>query len=213
MDLQVLGSGGVDRVRNVTDQYITDRLSEIDGIGGVELFGGRQKTVEIIMNDAICEANGITPNTISNILSQNSNKSAFAGQVERNGQMVFVNVSAELKNIKDIQSLVVSEKGPLLLSDVAEVFFGVKEQTSLSRVNGKDAVSIRLSKDTQANLIALSDKTLETIEVINKDLEALDVQIAVQNNQAELMTENIDQIKNLANAITCAALARLKILP
>lgn len=198
MNLQVLGSGGVDRVRNVTDQYITDRLNDIDGIGGVEVYGGRQKTVEIIMDDAVCEANGITPNTINTILSRNSNKSAFAGQVERNGQQVFVNVTAELKDIKNIQSLVVSEKGPLLLSDVADVYFGVKEETSLSRVNGKDAVSIQLSKDTQANLIALSDRTLEAIEAINKDLEALDVQVVVQSNQAELMSKNIDQIKNLA---------------
>ena len=198
MDLQVLGGGGVDRVRNITDQYITDKLNDIDGIGGVEVFGGRQKTVEIIMNDAVCEANGITPNTISNVLSQNSNKSAFAGQVERDGQQIFVNVTAELKDIKNIQSLVVSEKGPLLLSDVAEVFFGVKEQESLSRVNGKDAVSIRLSKDTQANLIALSDKTLEAIEALNEELAPMDVQVVVQSNQAEQMSRNIDQIKNLA---------------
>lgn len=198
MDLQVLGSGGVDRVRNITDQYITDRLNDVDGVGGVEVFGGRQKTVEIIMHEAICEANGITPNTISNVLSRNSNKSAFAGQVEMEGQKVFVNVTAELKDIKNIQSLVVSEKGPLLLSDVADVFFGVKEQTSLSRVNGKEAVSIRVSKDPQANLIALSERTLEAINAINKDLEPMDVQIIVENNQAEMMSRNIDQIKELA---------------
>ncbi|WKV12346.1 efflux RND transporter permease subunit [Marivirga harenae] len=198
MDLQVLGSSGVDRVRNVTDQYITDRLNDIEGIGGVEVFGGRQKTVEIIMNDAVCEANGITPNTISSVLSQNSNKSAFAGQIERNGEQIFVNVTAELKDIKNIQNLVVSEKGPLLLSDVADVFFGVKKQTSLSRINGKDAVSIRLSKAPQANLIALSETSLEAIDAINEDLEALGVEIVVQSNQAELMNSNIDQIKNLA---------------
>ena len=198
MDIQVLGSGGVDRVRNIADQYILDRLNDIDGIGGVEVFGGRQKTVEIIMNDAVCEANAITPNTIANVLSQNSNKSASAGQVEMNGRKVFVNVTAELKDIKNIQSLVVSEKGPLLLSDVAEVYFGVKEQTSLSRVNGKDAVSIRLSKDPQSNLIALSEKTLAAIDAINKDLEALDVAVVVQSNQAEMMSRNIDEIKNLA---------------
>ena len=198
MDLQVLGGDGVDRVRNITDQYITDRLSDVDGVGGVEVFGGRQKTVEIIMHTDICEANGITPNTISNVLSRNSNKSAFAGQLEMKGQKVFVNVTAELKDIKNIQSLVVSEKGPLLLSDVADVFFGVKEQTSLSRVNGKDAVSIRISKDPQANLIALSDRTLDAIDAINKDLEPMDVKIIVENNQAEMMSRNIDQIKELA---------------
>lgn len=198
MELQVLGSGGVDRVRNVTDQYITDRLTNIDGVGGVEVFGGRQKTVEIIMNDAICEANGITPNTINGVLTQNSNKSEFVGQVSQNGQNVFVNVSADLKNIKNIQSLVVSEKGPLLLSDVAEVFFGVKEQTTLSRVNGKDAISIRLSKGSQANLIDVSEITLAAIEKINKDLAPMDAEIVVQSNTAEVMVENIDQIKNLA---------------
>ncbi len=198
MDVQVLGGGGVDRVRNITDQYITDRLNDVDGIGGVEVFGGRQKTVEIIMDDEICEANGITPGTISNILSENSNKSAYAGRVIQNGQDVFVNVSAELKNIKNIQSLVVSEKGQLLLSDVADVFFGVREQTSLSRVNGKDAVSIRISKDSQANLIAVSEEALEAIEQINKDLEPMDAQIVVQTNRAEIMIKNIEQIKNLA---------------
>ena len=198
MDLQVLGGGGIDRVRNTTDQYITDRLSNLDGIGGVEVFGGRQKTVEIIMDEAVCEAHNITPNTIRNVLSQNSNKSAFAGQVRHNGQNVFVNVTAELKDIKHIQSLVVSDKGPLLLSDVADVFFGVKEQTSLSRVNGKDAVSIRLSKDNRANLIDLSDRTLKVVNDINSDLEPLDIQLVVQSNQADIMTKNIDQIKNLA---------------
>ena len=198
MELQVLGSGGVDRVRNVTDQYITDRLSNVDGVGGAEVFGGRQKTVEIIMNDAICEANGITPNTINNVLSQNSNKSEFVGQVDVDGERVFVNVSADLKNIKNIQSLVVSEKGPLLLSDVAEVFFGVKEQTTLSRVNGKDAISIRISKGSQANLIEVSESTLATIEEINKDLEPIGAEIVVQSNTAEVMIKNIDQIKNLA---------------
>ncbi len=198
MNLQVLGGGGVDRVRNITDQYIIDRLNEIDGIGGVEVYGGRQKTVEIIMNDAVCEANGITPNTISDVLNRNSNKSAFAGQVEMNGQKVFVNVTAELTDIRSIQNLVVSEKGPLLLRDVAEVFFGVKEPTTLSRVNGKDAVSISLSKDPQANLIALSDRTLAALDAINEDLEPLDATIIVQSNQAEVMSRNIDQIQNLA---------------
>ncbi len=198
MELQVLGSGGVDRVRQITDQYIVDRISDIEGIGGVQVYGGRQKTVEIIMNDAVCEANGITPNTISSVLAQHSNKSAFVGQVELQGQRVFVHLTAELNDIKSIQGLVVSDKGPLLLGDVAEVFFGVKEQTTLSRVSGKDAVSILVSRAPQTNLISLSERTLETIDAINEDIAPLDAKVVVQSNKAETMSNNIDQIKDLA---------------
>jgi len=42
-----------------------------------------------------------------------------------------------------------------MLKDVAEVKFGVKEVTSYSRVNSLDAVSVTLTNDSQANLIAL----------------------------------------------------------
>ena len=200
MSLQVLGEGGVDRVRNLTDQDVVKKLNNIDGIAGVEVFGGREKTVEIILNNDACEANGITPNSIQSVLSQNSGQKTFVGHVKDGNRKLFVNVTAELSDIKNLQNLVVSEKGPLLLSDVADVYFGVKEQTSLSRVNAKDAVSIQLSKDTQVNIIELSRRTKSAVEEINKSLELKGASITIQSNRAELMEKNIDQIINLAVA-------------
>ena len=72
------------------------------------------------------------------------------------------------------------------------------EQTSFSRVNGKDAVSIQLINDSQANQIELSHKTLELIGQLNSKLKSKDVELFVQNNSAETMEDNIDQIINLA---------------
>ena len=66
----------------------------------------------------------------------------------------FVHVTAEYTKVEDLENLVVAD-GPILLKDVAEVRFGVKEETSFSRVNGKDAVTILLVNDSQANLIKL----------------------------------------------------------
>ncbi|MCG8321269.1 MAG: efflux RND transporter permease subunit [Cytophagales bacterium] len=200
MSLQVLGEGGVDRVRNLTDQDIVTKLNNIDGIAGVQVFGGREKTVEIILDNDACEANGITPVSIQSVLSQNSGQKTFVGHVRDGNRKLFVNVTAGLKDIKNLQNLVVSEKGPLLLSDVADVYFGVKEQTSLSRVNGKDAVSIQLSKDTQVNIIELSRRTKAAIEEINKSLARKGANIIIQSNRAELMEKNIDQLINLALA-------------
>ncbi len=55
----------------------------------------------------------------------------------------FVHVTAEYVQVSDIENVIVAD-GPVYLKDVAKVFFGVKEEESISRVNGLDAVSIML---------------------------------------------------------------------
>ena len=81
---------------------------------------------------------------------------------------------------------------------MAEIFFGVKEQSSYSRVNGLDAVTITLVNDNQANLIDLSHEAIAKVNELNKKLASAGVEIVVQNNSAEIMEKNINQIINLA---------------
>ena len=88
--------------------------------------------------------------------------------------------------------------GPIYLHDVADVYFGVKEETSISRVNGMEAVSMLLVSDSQANLIDLSHRVQEQIAKLNQKLASKDVEIVVQTNLAETMENNINQIINLA---------------
>lgn len=197
MQLQVTGGGGVDRVRNVTDLKIQPELQNIDGIAGVNVFGGRQKSVEIQLDMDVCQAYNITAATIRNKIAANYKARAYAGNVYEANKQYFVQVTSEFDDLKEISNLVIAS-GPILLKDVAKVYFGTKEETSYSRVNGKDAVSITLVNDTQSNLIDLSHKTLAVIAKLNESLASKDIQIKVQNNAADTMEKNLDQIGELA---------------
>ena len=46
--------------------------------------------------------------------------------------------------------------------------FGFKNQDSYSRVNGKEAVTIQLTRDTQSNLIDLSHRVKDEIAKLNQ---------------------------------------------
>ena len=197
MQLQVLGGGGADRVRNVTDLKIKTELENIDGIAGVNIFGGREKSVEIQLDMDVCEAYHITAATIRNKISQNYKARAFAGNVYESKKQYFVQVTSEFDDLKEISNLVIAT-GPILLKDVAKVYFGTKEETSYSRVNGKNSVSITLVNDAQSNLIDLSHSTLAVIAKLNKELASKDIQIKVQNNAADTMEKNLNQIGELA---------------
>ncbi|MCD6597370.1 MAG: efflux RND transporter permease subunit, partial [Bacteroidales bacterium] len=89
-------------------------------------------------------------------------------------------------------------QGPVLLKDIANISFGVKEETSFSRVNGKNAITVLLMNDASSNLIELSHKTQEAINTINEKYKTQDLEVMIQSNVAETMETNIDQIINLA---------------
>ncbi len=198
MTIQVRGSGGIDRVRQVTDKEIINQIKNIDGIANAEVFGGREKSIEIILHQDICNSYGITPADVRTALSNNSKSRTFAGKVTHNNQIHFVNVISEFDDINDIHNLVVKEQGKIKLKDIAIIHYGVKEQESYSRVNGKEAVTISLTKDSQANVIDLANKVKDQIAILNTDLEGKDIELVIQSNSAETMEENIDSIIQLA---------------
>ena len=197
MVLQIRGSGGIDRVRNIVDKEVRTDLENVDGVASVNVYGGREKAIEIRLNREACKALNLTPSSISGLLTQNTQDKAFVGFANEPDSKYFIHVNALYTKVSDLENIVVAP-GPVLLKDVATVFFDLKEETSYSRVNGKDAVSVALMNDSQANLIDLSHRALEAIDRLNEKLAYLDVEVVVQENTAETMENNINQIINLA---------------
>lgn len=198
MELQIRGEGGIDRIRNIADREIKPEFENIDGIAGVQVYGGQENSIEIRLDEKACKANGISMSQVRTLLSNNGKDKTFAGKVVDGNNELFVNVTSEYNDVKDIGNIIVRQDGPVLLKDVAEIFFGVKEQISYSRVNGLDAVTMTLVNDNQANLIDLSHAATAQVDALNKKFTSSGVEIVVQNNSAEIMEKNINQIINLA---------------
>ncbi len=198
MTLQVRGSGGLERVREITDQKVLNDLESVDGVASVQVSGGQEKSIEIILDEQACKAYNVTPSRIRSLISQNAQYKTFVGQTVDQDRYRFVNLVADYTDVSQLENIVVNTDGRILLKDVADVIFGLKEQESISRVNGKDAVTVSLSRDSQANLIDLAHDTRDVIEKLNTKLAPLDVEIVIQSDTAEPIEENIDRIIQLA---------------
>ena len=197
MTLQVRGSGGVDRVRNVVDEKITTELENIDGVAGVNVYGGREKAIEVRLDKEACKALNLNTARIASLLSGNAQERVFVGNVKESDSQFFVHVNSSYTKVSDLENIVVAP-GPVLLKDIATIFFDLKEETSFSRVNGKEAISVSLVNDAQANLIDLSHRTIAVVDDLNERLGNMDVEIVIDSNTAEIMEDNINQIIDLA---------------
>jgi multidrug efflux pump subunit AcrB len=139
----------------------------------------------------------LRPETVRSRLTQNAGSRTLAGFIYDGNQRYFIRTASEFTEVRDIENIVMAP-GPILLRDVAEVSFGVDQETTISRVNGKDAISVTATKASQANIIDLSHRCMDLIDELNEQLRPKEVQIVVQRNLADTMEANINQIINLA---------------
>lgn len=197
MSLQVRGSGGVDRLRAVVDKDVVPRLESIDGIAGVTVYGGRVKSIEIRSNPEAMKALKISNSQISQALNQYNQERTFLGFISEPDRKYFVQLDANYDDVSQVENLVVAN-GPVYLKDVATVFFDYKEETTISRVNGMDAISVSLVNGSGENLLSLSKRTLKRIDEVNREVAPQDLQLVVQSNSADQISNNISQIVRLA---------------
>jgi multidrug efflux pump subunit AcrB/ABC-type multidrug transport system ATPase subunit len=205
MRLQVRGTGGLERVRAIIDSKITRELESINGIAAVNVVGGRTKSVDVLLDEDAGKAYSITSSQIRQALTRGNQSKAFVGQAWDGSHRYFVNLTADYADIRDIENLVIRTDGPVYLRDVAQVTFGAKEETSISRVNGMDAVTIQLSRDSQANMIELAHTTRAIVDRLNRDLKPEEIETVIQSDAARDMERNLNIIKQLA--LTGALLA------
>ena len=186
MVLQVRGTGGTDRVRSLVDEDVRSDLENIDGVASVNIYGGRQKAIEVRLNPEACKALNLTASKISGLLSQNTQEKTFVGFADEPDSKNFVHVNAMYTKVSDLENIVVAP-GPILLKDLATVFFDLKDETTYSRVNGKEAVSVALINDSQANLIELSHRVSDVIEKLNEKLAPLELEIVIQEDRKSVV--------------------------
>lgn len=205
MQIQLKGFGGSDRLRKIFDERVLNRLLGVDGIAGVNVSGGREKSIEVILDHSQCKALNITPSQVKQAIEQGAMQKSFMGMVRDGKERISVNLSSEYQEVDDLYGVVIKEEGPVFLREVAEVHFGYKEEESYSRVNGQSAISGVLVKTREANLIAVSDDVKEVIAELNEEFLADEIVLNIETNTAAIMEDNIDRIIELALIGACLA--------
>ena len=144
-------------------------IEQIPGVLSAELRGARDEAVEIIAEPMLLQSYGISLDQL--ISSFNAGNSLVAaGALESESGRFAVKVPSLIETPEDILSfpIAVSGDAAVTLGDVAEVRPTFKDASSITRVNGKPAITIEVSKRTGANLIETVDATRAVVESLAK---------------------------------------------
>ncbi|HIG17316.1 MAG TPA: efflux RND transporter permease subunit, partial [Candidatus Handelsmanbacteria bacterium] len=198
MSLQARGVGDLDQIRHVVDEKVVPELENVEGMANVAVYGGRQQSVEVLLSEEVLRSHGLTLSEVNSRISEGSRQRRYLGQVEEAGQLLFVNLASDYGTLEELRETIVRPQGPVRLGQIGTVIDGGAQRETIARINGMEAISIALVSDRQANLLALSAATRDVLEELNATLAADGVQLVIQSDSAEVIEENIGDIKSLA---------------
>ncbi len=170
--LVVTLSGEVpERVLNATAKELRDRIEEIPGVLDADLRGVRDDLVEIVIDPAKLSSYGLRPDTMIAGFNAN-NRLIAAGSMEGSEGRYAIKVPSLIETIEDLADLPIVANGSAVVRtrDLAEIRPTLKDPESVTRLNGKPAVAIEVSKRIGANLIETVDQVKVVTEVLQKQI-------------------------------------------
>jgi multidrug efflux pump subunit AcrB len=180
-------------------QSIKIRLLGLEGISDVDLEGVDDPALTIEFDRSAIEKYKLSATAIT---AEIRDKLSWrtSGFIDSGESRLSLTLPPDFKNVTDISNLKISIPGSirqLRLSDIATVSINDYPSKSIRRVNGSNALTIRLNKEPGADAISLAERSLTEIEEIKKVLPA-GMTLRLQVDSTEELREQFDQLANQA---------------
>ncbi|HVF85131.1 MAG TPA: efflux RND transporter permease subunit, partial [Abditibacteriaceae bacterium] len=140
------------------DKVLRRRIESTDGVGQVQVIGGRARQVNIWLDAYKLRAYNLTSADVIRSL-QAQNIEVPGGQVDQGQRTLTLRTLGRVQSLKDFKdiTLTAANGGSVVLSDVARIEDGAEEQLSGSELDGKSTVQLSIRKQSGENTIAVVD--------------------------------------------------------
>ncbi len=144
-----------DQASNILQQ----RLSQVDGVGNVELNGASLPAIRIELNPRALFKYGIGLEDVRAAVSA-ANANSPKGGIEQGPQRLQLYANDSATSAEDYRSLVIAYRNnaAVRLADVAEVVDGVENIRNMGIANGEPAILVNVTKQPGANVIEVVDR-------------------------------------------------------
>jgi hydrophobe/amphiphile efflux-1 (HAE1) family protein len=155
----------------LAEQVVQKGLQRVPGVGNVGLSGTTTRQIQVQVDPQRLAAVGLSVDQVVAALKA-ENVSVPVGKVINANSEVIVRVDGRLLSPSDFADIVVARRGAaaIRLGQIATIVDAEKEPDSLSRVNGKPAVSVAVTKAQDANVVATGRAIRQAVEAIQQQL-------------------------------------------
>ena len=167
MTIGVSGRRDVREVTEIAKHEIQEVLPKIHGVGRVFLSGGRTRAINIVLDIHQLISYGLSVEDVRQaILTQHLE--VPGGIVEQGPRELVLRTLGRISSAAEFDELIVANRRgfPIRIKDVGRAEDSIEEPRGLSRLDGENAVSLFVQKQSGTNTVKVSDGVEKLLESI-----------------------------------------------
>ncbi len=187
-------SGNFNQARQITDE-LQVAISRIKGVASVDNPSYLDSEIQIKVNPDKLDKYKMSINEVISAISSRNARFTVGGNNQESLEKNIV-ILSEFESIDDIKGVVIKSSfdGPVIrLDDIAEVFRGQEEETSITRVNGTKGFVLQVKKQPQADIIRTVKRVRERVAELKKNIPE-DINIFYTDDSSEAVSNRLDII-------------------
>ncbi|MBI5901882.1 MAG: efflux RND transporter permease subunit [Deltaproteobacteria bacterium] len=210
MSIVVSGRRSEREITEIADKKIKRQIETIKDIGAITLVGDRKREIQIFVDPHRLAAYNISIAAVKDALRR-QNVEVPGGRITWKGHEEGLRTMGRIEQVQDFSSLIVADvKGaPLRLKDIGYVLDGEEEPRTLSRLDGDNAVSLLVRKQSGTNTVEVAEGVKAKLKEIGAALPP-DIRIQVVTDQSRFIKKSVSNVEE--HLVLGAALASLIIL-
>jgi multidrug efflux pump len=187
------------KLEDLADTILSQKISQLPGIGLVSISGGQKPAVRVQANPTALASYGLSLEDLRTALS-NANVDQAKGNIDSPRQAFSIWANDQLLAADVYKPIVVAYRNgaPVRLSDVASVVDGTENVRQAAWMNDKPAVIVNIQRQPGANIITVVDRVEKLLPELKASLPAsvdvstltdrtTTIRASVQDVQFELM--------------------------
>jgi multidrug efflux pump subunit AcrB len=189
-------------IRDIASGEIKHKLLKSKGVANVDIFGGYQKELQIIIDKKKLDSYHLSLGQVVAVLQKNDNEYAI-GFITNEEHRYLLKSQGKREMVDRLKALPVTPD--IKLSDIADVYFGHYENSAAYSGNGKAAIALSVQRSITADVI----KTIEKVEEMLVDFRAKypNINFEISDTQKTTIEQSIvNMFESLRDAIVMSTI-------
>ncbi|HMZ85989.1 MAG TPA: efflux RND transporter permease subunit, partial [Giesbergeria sp.] len=195
------------QINDLLVRIVKPRLQTVSGVADVPIYGERRYAMRVWLDPQRMAGYRLTPQDVEDAIRR-SNLELPAGRIESMEREFSVTAQTSLAQPQEFANIVVrSVNGfAVRLGDVARVQEGPASDRSRVRLNGREAISVGVIRQTTANPLDISKGVRDMLPQLQADLPP-EVTVEIANDNSRFIDRSVQSVfTTLVEAVVLVAL-------